>query len=400
MKLEDQAFNLRDEGRVYLDHNATTPVASALIPQINKWLGAWGNPSSIHQSGRGPKALMREARRQISEALGVSQLELVFTSGGSESNNHVLRGAVEKELASEKPRKTLIISSVEHPAIRVTAESLAARYSLKLISIPVSRDGELDRDFYEKALSDDVFLVSIMAANNETGHIFPIQALAEKAHAVGASFHTDAVQALGKIPVSLKEWDVDLASFSGHKFYALKGSGLLYTKKGVNLPSLIEGGAQERHRRAGTENALAIASLGYMATQLEFLSERMSQMTELRDSMESQILEKISGVQITGPQGLRLPSTSSMNIEGIDGETLLMNLDIEGFSVSTGAACSSGNPEPSPVLLAMGFSRAEAQRSLRVGLGWGNTQGDIDSFVTCLEKVVTRVRGLSGGSDG
>ena len=294
----------------------------------------------------------------------------------------------------------MIISSVEHPAIRVTAESLAARYSLKLISIPVSRDGELDRDFYEKALSDDVFLVSIMAANNETGHIFPIQALAEKAHAVGASFHTDAVQALGKIPVSLKEWDVDLASFSGHKFYALKGSGLLYTKKGVNLPSLIEGGAQERHRRAGTENALAIASLGYMATQLEFLSERMSQMTELRDSMESQILEKISGVQITGPQGLRLPSTSSMNIEGIDGETLLMNLDIEGFSVSTGAACSSGNPEPSPVLLAMGFSRAEAQRSLRVGLGWGNTQGDIDSFVTCLEKVVTRVRGLSGGSDG
>ena len=397
MNLEDQAFNLRDEGRVYLDHNATTPVCAALIPHINNWIQAWGNPSSIHQSGRKPKALMREARQNLANALNVSQLELIFTSGGSESNNLVLKSVVEAELEKTTPRQTIIISDVEHPAIRVTAEKLAEKYDLELIKVPVSKDGILDIEFYENSLSEDVLLVSIMTANNETGHIFPIQSLAAKAHEVGALFHTDAVQALGKLEVDLKAWGVDFASFSGHKFYALKGSGLLYTKKGNSLPSQIFGGGQERHRRAGTENTLAIASLGFMATQLDQVNTRAEEMRKLRDSLESQILEKISGVVITGAQNARLPNVSSMKIEGIDGETLLMNLDIEGFSVSTGAACSSGNPEPSPVLLAMGFTRDEAQSSMRIGLGWGNTQEEIDRFVASLEKVVARVRSLKDG---
>ena len=400
MNLEDQAFNLRDEGRVYLDHNATTPVCAALIPHIQNWIEAWGNPSSIHQSGRKPKALMREARQNLANAFGVSQLELIFTSGGSESNNLVLKSVVESEMEKESPRRTLIISDVEHPAIRVTAEYLTQKYDLKLLKIPVNRDGLMEVAFYDKALSDDVLLVSVMTANNETGHIFPIKSLAKKAHDVGALFHTDAVQALGKLEVNLKDWDVDFASFSGHKFYALKGSGLLYVKKGNAFPSQIFGGGQERHRRAGTENTLAIASLGFMATQLDQLNERSEEMQKLRDSLESQIVEKITGVRITGAGNPRLPNVSSMKIEDIDGETLLMNLDIEGYSVSTGAACSSGNPEPSPVLLAMGFSRAEAQSSMRIGLGWGNTQEEIDGFVTSLEKVVTRVRSLSGGVSG
>ena len=308
-----------------------------------------------------------------------------------------MKSVVEAEMEKATPKQTLIISDVEHPAVRVTAENLAKKYDLELIKIPVSKAGVIDMDFYEKSLSDDVLLVSVMTANNETGHIFPVKELAAKAHEVGALFHTDAVQALGKLEVNLKDWGVDFASFSGHKFYALKGSGLLYVKKGNSFPSQIFGGGQERHRRAGTENTLAIASLGFMATQLNQLTERSEHMKKLRDSMESQILEKISGVTITGPENSRLPNVSSMKIEGIDGETLLMNLDIEGYSVSTGAACSSGNPEPSPVLLAMGFSRDEAQSSMRIGLGWGNTQKDIDQFVVSLEKVVTRVRSLKDG---
>ena len=237
-------------------------------------------------------------------------------------------------------------------------------------------------------------LVSVMYANNEVGSLFPIRDVVEKAHQVGAWVHCDAVQALGKSLVDLKDLGVDLASFSSHKFYALKGSGFLYSKKGLTLESLIHGGGQERFRRAGTENVLAAASLGQMCRDRSTVGARMKRVRALRDELEQLIVQEISDVEITAQNAERLDNTMNVLIPGVDGETLLMNLDMKGFCVSTGAACSSGNPEPSPVLLAMGLSRDEAQSSLRVGLGWGNRQEEVHRFVEALKQTVTKLRSI------
>lgn len=391
---------LRANKRIYLDHNATTPVAESVRDQLVSWVELWGNPSSIHQSGRGPKALMRESRDKIAKALGANPLEIIFTSGGSESNNLALKGVFDAMKKSEAfgraKRNRYLFSDVEHPCIRRTAEYLAEQ-GAEIAFIPVGRDGRIDLAKYEELLDDRVALVSVMLANNETGNLFPVKEMAARAHAHGALFHTDGVQALGKIPVNLSDLGVDLASFSGHKFYALKGSGVLFARRGLTIESLIHGGGQERHRRGGTENLLAIASLGFMCGFKDQIAQRGNDVECLRNRMEARILEEIRGVSLTGAESPRLPTTSSLVIEGVDGETLLMNLDMKGFSVSTGAACSSGSPEPSPVLLAMGLSRNEAQSSLRVGLGWGTTLEEVDAFVDTLKTVVSHVRSLSTG---
>lgn len=392
--LRSQAFNLKDEGRIYLDHNATTPLATELLPYIQNTLKHWGNPSSIHQHGRGPKAVIRNGRTSIAAMVGCSSLEIIFTSGGSEGNNQVLKGIVLNP-ATFPQRNKLIISAVEHPSVTKTAEYLRDQHAVELVTVPVNRDGILDMQFLQTQLDEKTSLVSVMAANNETGHLFPIRKIAKLAHDKGALFHTDAVQALGKMVVNLKEWDVDFATFSAHKFYSLKGCGFIYQKKGHTLPSLIHGGAQERRRRAGTENSLAIGCLGQMALHKDEVQMQFERLRELRDWFEAEVQEQIPGVSINGAGSPRLPSTSSMLIEGVDGETLLMNLDIEGFSVSTGAACSSGSPEPSPVLLAMGLSRQEAQSSLRVGIGWGTQKEELQKFVEALDKIVRRIRGFS-----
>jgi cysteine desulfurase len=388
---------LRANKRIYLDHNATTPVAESVRDQLVSWVEHWGNPSSIHQSGRGPKALMRESRDKIAKALGANPLELIFTSGGSESNNLALKGVFEAMKKNEQfgrsPRHRYLFSDVEHPSVRRAAEYLVEQ-GAEVAFIPVLRDGSIDLARYEELLDDRVALVSVMLANNETGNLFPVKEMAARAHAYGALFHTDAVQALGKIPVDLSELGVDLASFSGHKFYALKGSGLLFCRRGLSIESQIHGGGQERHRRGGTENLLAIASLGFMCGFKDQIASRANEVECLRNRMEARILEEIRGVHLTGAESPRLPTTSSLVIDGVDGETLLMNLDMKGFSVSTGAACSSGSPEPSPVLLAMGLTRHEAQSSLRVGLGWGTTLAEIDAFVETLKVVIAHVRSL------
>ncbi len=381
---------LRAKGRVYLDHNATAPLAQSVAARVPEWLEQWGNPSSIHQSGRGPKAVLRETRNRMAQMIGAgAPLELIFTSGGTEANNLALKGVFEKARMNE--RRRILVSSVEHPSVRRTAEYLESR-GAEIAIIPVLRSGRIDLDAYERLLDENVALVSVMLANNETGNIFPVKKLAELAHSKGALFHADCVQALGKIPVNLRDLGVDLATFSGHKFYGLKGVGVLYVRRGVNLESLIHGGAQERHRRGGTENTLAIASLGEMCGFQGQIDSRAEELKRLRDHLETRALAEISGVSITGGESERLPNTSSLVIPGVDGETLLMNLDMRGFSVSTGAACSSGSPEPSPVLLAMGLARAEAQTSLRVGLGWENTQAEIDLFVDELILIVERIR--------
>lgn len=388
--------------RIYLDHNATTPISDDVRAHVPDWLDLWGNPSSIHGSGRGPKALLREAREKIAKLVGAGPLELIFTAGGSESNNLAVKGVFEsfqnvESLARSgaKFRNHYLFSQVEHPSLIRTADYLRSR-GARVDFIPVNRAGQLDLATFDRLLSDETALVSVMIANNETGQLFPIRELAERAHAHGALFHTDGVQALGKIPVDVRELGVDLASFAGHKFYSLKGAGFLYARRGVQLESLIHGGGQERHRRGGTENALAIAALGLMAEKKDEVASRAEEMRALRDHFEARVKKEIPFATVTGEESLRLPNTSSLVIAGVDGEIMLMNLDIKGFSVSTGAACSSGSPEPSPVLLAMGLSRNEAQSSLRVGLGWSTTREQVDAFTDALVEVVKHLRSIGG----
>jgi cysteine desulfurase len=397
--LRTQALTLRDAGRIYFDHNATTPLAADLPQYIASILDNWGNPSSIHHGGRGPKTLLRDARQALATLVGCSSLEIVFTSGGAEANNLAIKGVFEsfaKKWGADPvkwPRKRFLVSAVEHPSVTQTYKYLESK-GAHVEKIPVSRGGEIDLEAFKKMLGEDVALVSVMFANNETGNIFPIKELTKLTRTVGALFHSDCVQALGKVEFNLRDLDVDYASFSSHKFYSLKGSGFLYVKKGAPVESLIHGGGQERHRRAGTENVLAIASLGFVARKHAVIVENFERTKQLRDCMEREVLERIDGVSVTGAEGPRLPTTSSFVIRNVDGESLLMNLDIEGVSVSTGAACSSGNPEPSPTLLAMGLTRFEAQASLRVSIGWSTTEEDVARFIVILEKVVGRLRSL------
>ncbi len=398
-----------DSGAYYFDHNATTPIASAVASQVPSWLAEWGNPSSIHQVGRGPKALLRQARDRFASLIGAQPLEVVFTSGGSESNNFALKGVFEyyktktnallaNALPGGSPRNRYVVSSVEHPSVIRTIEALRER-GAEVIYLPVSRSGAIDLESYRRLLDGQTALVSVMAANNETGTIFPIAEMAQMAHEVGALFHSDCVQMLGKIPIDVRKLGVDLATFSGHKFYSLKGVGALFVRRGTNLESLVQGGGQERHRRGGTENVLAIASLGKMSELKDEIAARGEEMKRLRDHLERRVLHEISGVSVTAGESPRLPNTTSLVIKGVDGETLLMNLDMRGFAVSTGAACSSGSPEPSPVLLAMGLSRYEAQSSLRLSIGWETSEQEVNHLVEVLGQVIAHLRKIARQED-
>ena len=378
------------ENRIYLDHNATTPPHKSLKPHILEWLNEWGNPSSIHWQGRRPKSILQQARKNIATFLSAHPLELVFTSCGSEANNMAIKGVFEQ--LKKTPRHQYICSSVEHPSVLKPMEYLAS-CGARVDFVSVNSSGRLNMDEYRSLLSEKTALVSIMLANNETGHIFPVKKLAKMAHEVGALYHCDAVQALGKIPIQPTHLEVDLCSFSGHKFYALKGCGVLYIKKGIPLTRLIHGGVQERKRRAGTENLLSAASLGSMvAHQGPYILDKSQEMQKMRNSLEKKLTEDLPGIHIIGPETKRLPNTSNIIVDDVDGESLLINLDIMGFSLSTGAACSSGNPEPNPVLLAMGFNRKKAQSSLRISLGWNNTQEDLKAFTKALTEVIHRLR--------
>ncbi len=380
--------------KVYLDHNGTTPLDPELKLKIPDFLDLWGNPSSIHWAGRETKSRIQKIRHQIAESFGISPLEIIFNSGGSEGNNTVIK-SVFQILGHERPH--FLVSSVEHPSVMKSYEAIKA-LGAHVEKIPVSRSGQIDFEFIQSRLSEKTAMVSVMLANNETGSIYPIKALADLAHSKGALFHCDAVQGFGKIPFQLKDLGVDYATFSAHKFYALKGTGFLYVKKGSPYVNLVHGGGQERHRRGGTENILGILSLGFMAEKLSEVSLQFDRIEKLRNYFEARILSEIPDVVVNSAQGLRLPNTSSLILQDVDGETLLMSLDLKGFAVSTGAACSSGNPEPSPVLLALGLSREEAQSSLRVSLGWQTSQAEVDLFIETLKSVVIRLRSLKEDS--
>lgn len=377
--------------RVYLDSNATTEPCSAALKAAQSALEHWGNPSSVHGHGARPKALMWAARQNLSRFLNCRPLELIFNSGATESNNQVLKGLFQN---AKSPRCELIVSAVEHPSLLAPADFLA-RLGFKVHKIPVSREGVLDEDFFDRVLSEKTLLVSVMSANNETGHLFPIQKLAKKAHSMGALFHSDMAQALGKIPINLKKENVDFASYSAHKFYGLKGCGLLYCKSGTELTPLIQGGPQERARRAGTENILGISAFGAVAKQGDMILQKSQNLKFLRDDMEEDILSSLANVKAAGQKGKRLFNTSCLLIEGLEGETLLMNLDLKGICVSVGSACGSGKVETSSTLKAMGWTEHEARGALRVSLGVGVTQEQMAYFQKTLKECVLRLRSLS-----
>lgn len=374
--------------RVYLDHNATTPHSTTLRSRWPELIEISGNPSSIHHDSRIPKTILREARQKIADILSCSPLEIIFNSGASEGNSSVLN-SVFKSL--KKSKNEFLISRVEHPSVQKCADYLISQGAI-VNYIPVNKNGEIDLNYIKEKLSVKTALVSVMYANNETGTIFPIKEIAALAHAAGALMHSDCVQMLGKSVLNFKELDVDYATFSAHKFYSLKGTGFCYIKKTAPWIPLIHGGGQERGRRGGTENVTGIAALNIVLDDLKESEVKINEIQRLRNLMEELVIQKISDVAITAYFCPRIGNTSNMIIDKIDGETLLMALDLKGYSVSTGAACSSGNPEPSPVLLAMGLTREEAQSSLRVSLGWETTEEQIRQFVQVLADTVFKLR--------
>lgn len=318
-------------------------------------------------------------------------MELIFTSGGSEGNNTVIGGLLDSPLA--KTKTELITTRVEHPSLVRTMDHAEAR-GFKVHRISVNRDGEIDFDHFNKVLSEKTLLVSVMLANNETGAILPLEKIALLCKEKNVLSHTDAVQALGKMPVNLNTLGVDFATFSGHKFYALKGTGFIYARRGQEFFPYIHGGGQERGRRSGTENVLAIASMGFMGEKLKDFSQAYENMKTCRDSFEEQITKAIPDIAITGQKANRAPNTSSVVVRGVHGESLLISLDVKGFSVSTGSACSSGSSEPSAVLQSMGLTREDAQSSLRVSMGWFTTLSDVNRFVEALVQTVEHLRSI------
>ncbi len=382
---------LKEKDRIYLDYNATTPLASPLRDEITKWLQVWGNPSSSHQTARQAKTLLWEARTQVSKFIGCHPLEIIFTSGGSESNNYIIKGLCEKFLNTSK--KKIITSSVEHPSVNQTLEWVKKR-GFQVEIIPVSKEGQLDMEKFKKALDDQTAFVTIMYANNETGCLFPIQELIELSKQKGCLFHSDAVQVLGKIPINVQKLGADFLTFSAHKFYSLKGCGVVYCKKGLLVDSLIHGGPQERRRRAGTENVLSICSLGFMASKGEEILQENKKIKILRDELEQNLLKEISDIHLIGKNKDRIGNSSSVWISGVYAETIMMNLDLKGYSVSVSSACHSGSLSPSPVLIGMGYSPEEAKCVLRISLGLGIDQKSLQKFVLDLKQIVERLRNL------
>lgn len=355
-------------------------------------LSAFGNPSSIHAEGRKAKVLVDTARDQLAAAFGVDDPEeFLFTSSATEATNTALKGAFQAAKNAGQ-NLHLIISAVEHEATLDTAHYLAAQ-GAKLTALPVDGEGRLSLAALEAALKQESSfrLVSLMAANNETGVVFPWREAAALAKSHGALFHLDAVQAPGKLPgFSLAGTAIDLASFSAHKIGGLKGTGALYIRKGVKLVSLLHGGAHERKRRAGTLNVPGIAAFGAAAASLK--GRDLDAVKNLRDSLENQVRERIQGAHVHGAGAERLVNTSNFLFDGVRGESLLMGLDLEGFAVSSGSACNSGSILPSHVLLAMGLDKSAAVSALRVSLGPTNTAAEISEFLAALERVITRIR--------
>jgi cysteine desulfurase len=380
--------------RAYLDHNATTPPDPGVVEAVLRALKEdFGNPSSVHHFGQRAKALLDEARSSVGELVGAEPAEIVFTSGGTESDNLALRGAAEA-IASAGNRRHLITSSIEHEAVLNTVKALA-RVGWTATLLPVDASGVVSPASLAAAITPQTAIVSVMHANNEIGTIQPIADLAAIAHEHGALFHTDAVQSIGKIPVDVKALGVDLLALSAHKFNGPKGAGALWIRRGTRMVATMTGGKHERNRRGGTENVPGIAGLGAAASLArKKLTSDAARIAALRDRLERGILERVSGTAVNGGGSPRVPNTTNISFESVEAESLLIALDLEGFAVSTGSACSSGTLEPSHVLRAMGLPAHRTQNSIRFSLGAGNTDQQIDALIEKLPAVVGKLRTL------
>ncbi len=380
--------------RVYFDYNATTPLAEDVTDAVVRATrDVFGNASSVHHFGQQAKATMDEARAAVATLLNGDLSEIVFTSGGTESDNFAIRGVA--EALEPTGRRHLIASAIEHEAVLNTLKALARR-GWRTTLLSVDQSGIVSPDRLRDAIGADTAVVSVMHANNEIGTIQPIAALAAIAHEHGALMHTDAVQSAGKIPVDVRVLGVDLLSLSAHKFNGPKGAGVLWIKRGTRMQPVLTGGKHERNRRAGTENVPAIAGLGVAARLAAGkLSVDAPRVAALRDRLEAGILRAVPGTAVNGAPESRVPNTTNISFERIEAESLLIALDLEGVAVSTGSACSSGTLEPSHVLRAMGLPTHRTQSSLRFSLGMFSTEEEVDRVIEVLPRLVEKLRGLT-----
>jgi cysteine desulfurase len=376
---------------IYLDHSATTPIREEVFAAMEPFLrDQFGNAGSIHRFGRECRRAIDDAREQVAALIHADPREIYFTSGGTESDNFAVRGV---PAADGRKKRRIITTSVEHHAVLHAAEHACKHDGVEVSIAGVDGDGLVDPEAIVSLIDDDTVLVSVMHANNETGAVQPMEAIAGLCAERGVPFHTDAVQSAGKLPIDVRDTPIGLLAISGHKLYAPKGVGACYIRKGIDIVPQALGGFQERERRAGTENVAGIVALG---TACELAQKEMTATVErlrrLRDRLEQGILDRISGAAINGPVERRLPGLLNVRFDGVEGESMVLGLDMEGIAVSSGAACTSGSLDPSHVLLAMGQSHAVAQSAVRFSLGIGTADAEIERVLEVLPKLVERLR--------
>lgn len=377
---------------IYMDNNATTRVAPEVLEEMMPYLkDLYGNPSSMHTFGGQVAHKIRRAREQVAALLGCEPDEIIFTSCGTESDNTAILGT----LAAVPNKRTVITTRVEHPAVLGPCQHLE-QHGYQIIELAVDRNGNLDMAEFESVISDDTALITVMYANNETGVIFPVEPMAAISKDKGIPFHTDAVQAVGKIPLNMKESNIDLLSLSGHKLHAPKGVGVLYVRRGTRISPYMLGGHQEANRRGGTENVAGIVALG-KACELaqQSMEDENTRVKALRDRLQGKILATCPDCMVNGNVQNRLPNTLNVSFEFIEGESILMMLDRFGICASSGSACTSGSLEPSHVLRAMGIPFTAAHGSIRFSLSRYNTQDEVDFVAEKLPAIVNRLRELS-----
>lgn len=379
--------------KVYLDHSATTPVRPEVARIVLEYMtDKFGNPSSVHSFGRETRAALDKARQQVADSVGGRPEEIIFTSGGTEADNMAIIGIAQ---AYTKKGKHIITSAIEHHAVLDTCQKLE-KQGFSLTVLPVDKEGLIDPQEVKKAIKEDTILITIMHANNEIGTIQPIKEIGEIAREHGVFFHTDAVQSLGKIPIDVNEMAVDLLTGSGHKIYGPKGVGFLFIRKGIRLSPLVTGGSQERKKRPGTENLPGIVGMG-LAAQLavEEMEREMSRQEMLRDKLIEGLKVRITDARLNGHLTKRVASNVNISFEYVEGESLLLSLDMKGIAASSGSACTSGSLDPSHVLLALGLSHETAHGSVRMTLGKGTSEEDIDYVLEEFPSIVERLRMMS-----
>jgi len=386
--------------RVYLDYNATTPVEPEVLDAMLPYFSAeFGNASSIHNFGQQARAAVETAREQVAALIGARAQEIFFTSGGTESDNHAIFGIVSlsfpSSLSSTSCRSHIITSLVEHEAVLNACQALE-KQGVGVSYLPVDQDGLIDPQDLQAALRKETMLITIMHANNELGTVQPLEEIGRVAKQADVYFHSDAVQSAGKIPIDVNQLQLDLLSLSGHKLYAPKGIGALYVRGGTRLRQLLYGGHHQRGVRPGTENVAGIVGLGKAAEiARRSLANDAKRLAALRDQLEHGLLNRVAYARINGARAVRTPNTANLVFPGVEGEALLIALDLKGLACSTGAACSSGAVEPSHVLMAIGLPAEEARASLRFSLGRHTTQADVDFALQIIPAVVAQLRQLS-----